>query len=149
MARGTLRIFLGSAPGVGKTYAMLREGHRLREGGEDVVVACARDRGRRDTRSLMAGLELIPARRVPYRGLYLEELDLDAVIRRGPATAIVDDYAHTNPPESRNPHRWQDVDELLDAGINVLSTLDIQHLASLTRRGQRHHQRPADGNCAR
>ena len=132
MARGTLRIFLGSAPGVGKTYAMLREGHRLRDGGEDVVVACARDRGRRDTRSLMAGLELIPARRVPYRGLYLEELDLDAVVRRGPATAIVDDYAHTNPPESRNPFRWQDVDELLDAGINVLSTLDIQHLASLT-----------------
>ena len=132
MARGTLRIFLGSAPGVGKTYAMLREGHRLREGGEDVVVAFARDRGRRDTRALLAGLELIPAKRVPYQGLHLEELDLDAVIRRGPATAIVDDYAHANPPDSRNAHRWQDVDELLDAGINVLSTLDIQHLASLS-----------------
>ena len=132
MARGTLRIFLGSAPGVGKTYAMLREGHRLREGGEDVVVAFARDRGRRDIRALLAGLELIPAQRVPYQGLHLEELDLDAVIRRGPATAIVDDYAHANPPGSPNAHRWQDVDELLDAGINVLSTLDIQHLASLS-----------------
>jgi two-component system sensor histidine kinase KdpD len=132
MARGTLRIFLGSAPGAGKTYAMLREGHRLREGGEDVVVAFARDRGRRDTRALLAGLELIPATRVPYQGLHLEELDLEAVIRRGPATAIVDDYAHANPPGSPNAHRWQDVDELLDAGINVLSTLDIQHLASLS-----------------
>jgi len=132
MARGTLRIFLGSAPGVGKTYAMLREGHRLREAGEDVVVAFARDRGRRDTRALLAGLELIPAKRVPYQGLHLEELDLDAVIRRRPATAIVDDYAHANPPGSPNAHRWQDVDELLDAGINVLSTLDIQHLASLS-----------------
>lgn len=132
MARGTLRIFLGSAPGVGKTYAMLREGHRLREGGEDVVVAFARDRGRRDIRALLAGLELIPAQRVPYQGLHLEELDLDAVIRRGPTSAIVDDYAHANPPGSPNAHRWQDVDELLDAGINVLSTLDIQHLASLS-----------------
>ncbi|HEX9086359.1 MAG TPA: DUF4118 domain-containing protein [Arthrobacter sp.] len=132
MARGTLRIFLGSAPGVGKTYAMLREGHRLRDGGEDVVVAFARDRGRRDTRALLAGLELIPAARVPYRGLHLEELDLDAVIRRRPTTAIVDEYAHTNPPGSRNAHRWQDVDELLDAGVNVLSTLDVQNLASLS-----------------
>ncbi len=131
MARGTLRIFLGSAPGVGKTYAMLREGHRLHDGGEDVVVAFARDRGRRDTRALLAGLELIPANRVLYRGVFLEELDLNAVLRRGPATAIVDDYAHTNPPGSRNGHRWQDVDELLEAGINVLSTLDIQHLESL------------------
>ncbi|MCB5291843.1 ATP-binding protein [Arthrobacter sp. SO3] len=132
MARGTLRIFLGSAPGVGKTYTMLREGHRLRDGGEDVVVAFARDRGRRDTRALLAGLELIPAARVPYRALHLEELDLDAVIRRGPATALVDEYAHTNPPGSRNAHRWQDIDELLDAGINVLSTLDVQNLASLS-----------------
>lgn len=132
MARGTLRIFLGSAPGAGKTYAMLREGHRLRDGGEDVVVAFARDRGRHDTRALLGGLELIPAKKVPYQGLHLEELDLDAVLRRGPATAIVDDYAHANPPGSPNAHRWQDVDQLLDAGINVLTTLDIQHLASLS-----------------
>src|SRR6478672_8667756 len=99
MARGALRIFLGSAPGVGKTYAMLREGHRLRESGEDAVVAFARDRGRRDTRELMAGLEVIPAKRVPVRGLHVEELDLDAVLRRRPGTAIVDEYAHANPPE--------------------------------------------------
>ncbi|MEO3931811.1 ATP-binding protein [Micrococcaceae bacterium Sec7.4] len=132
MARGTLRIFLGSAPGVGKTYAMLREGHRLREAGEDVVVGFARDRGRRDTRALLAGLELIPARRVPYPGLQLEELDMDAVMHRRPATAIVDEFAHTNPQDSRNTCRWQDIDELLDAGINVLSTLDIQNLASLS-----------------
>jgi two-component system sensor histidine kinase KdpD len=132
MARGTLRIFLGSAPGVGKTYAMLREGHRLRERGEDVIVALARDRGRRDTRELLAGLEVIPATRVPVGGLNLEELDLDAVLRRRPSTVIVDEYAHMNPPGSRNAHRWQDTDELLAAGINVLSTLDIQHLESLS-----------------
>ncbi|WP_427134383.1 DUF4118 domain-containing protein [Pseudarthrobacter sp. S9] len=131
MARGTLRIFLGSAPGVGKTYAMLREGHRLGSTGEDVVVAFARNRGRRDTRELMTGLELIPARRVALRGLHVEELDLDAVLRRSPATALVDEYAHSNVPGSRNPHRWEDIDELLDAGINVLSTADIQNLASL------------------
>lgn len=132
MARGTLRIFLGSAPGVGKTYAMLREGHRLSGSGEDVVVAFARDRGRRDTRELLAGLEPVPARREPWRGLHVQELDLDAVLRRAPSTAIVDEYAHANVPGSRNPHRWQDIDELLEAGISVLSTLDITHLASLS-----------------
>ena len=132
MARGTLRIFLGSAPGVGKTYAMLREGRRLSGSGEDVVVAFARDRGRRDTRALLDGLEPIPARRVPVRGFHVEELDLDAVLRRAPSTAIVDEYAHANVPGSRNPHRWQDIDELLEAGISVLSTLDITHLASLS-----------------
>lgn len=120
MARGTLRIFLGSAPGVGKTYAMLREGHRLGSAGEDVVVAFARDRGRRDTRELIQGLEVIPARRVPLRGLDVEEMDLDAVLGRSPVTAIVDEYAHTNVQGSRNPHRWQDIDELLDAGIKIL-----------------------------
>ncbi len=132
MARGTLRIFLGSAPGVGKTYAMLREGHRLSSHGEDVVVAAARDRGRRDTRELLAGLELIPVSHVRLDGVLVEDLDLDAVLRRSPATAIVDEYAHPNLPGSRNPHRWQDVDEMLDAGINVLTTLDVQHLASLS-----------------
>ncbi len=132
MARGTLRIFLGSAPGVGKTYAMLREGHRLQHAGEDVVVAFARDRGRRDTRELLAGLEAIKPRRVPLGQVDVEELDLDAVLRRSPATAIVDEYAHANAPGSRNRHRWQDIDELLAAGVNVLSTLDIQQLASLS-----------------
>ncbi|QDW28653.1 sensor histidine kinase KdpD [Arthrobacter sp. KBS0702] len=131
MARGTLRIFLGSAPGVGKTYAMLREGHRLRSSGEDVVVAFARDRGRRDTRELLAGLETIKPRRVPLGQVDVEELDLEAALRRAPSTAIVDEYAHTNVPGSRNRHRWQDIDDLLAAGINVLSTLDIQQLDSL------------------
>ena len=131
MARGTLRIFLGAAPGVGKTYAMLREGHRLRGAGEDVVVAFARDRGRKDTRELLAGLESIKPRRVPLGQVDVDELDLDAALRRAPSTAIVDEYAHANAPGSRNRHRWQDIDELLAAGINVLSTLDIQQLASL------------------
>ena len=131
MARGTLRIFLGSAPGVGKTYAMLREGHRLRSAGEDVVVAFARDRGRRDTRELLAGLESIKPRRVPLGQVDVEELDLEASLRRAPSTAIVDEYAHTNVVGSRNRHRWQDIDDLLAAGINVLSTLDIQQLDSL------------------
>lgn len=131
MARGTLRIFLGSAPGVGKTYAMLREGHRLRSAGEDVVVAFARDRGRRETRALLAGLEVLGPRRVPLGRIDVEELDLDAVLLRAPATALVDEYAHSNAPGSRNRHRWQDIEELLAAGINVLSTLDIHQLASL------------------
>ena len=131
MARGTLRIFLGAAPGVGKTYEMLEEAHRLGKRGEDVVVAFAMDHGRSETRALLEGLEIIPPRRMPYRGTEFEEMDLDAVLARAPGTAIVDEYAHSNIPGSRNPKRWQDVDELLDAGIDVLSTVNIQHLASL------------------
>jgi two-component system sensor histidine kinase KdpD len=132
MARGTLRIFLGAAPGVGKTYAMLREGHRLRSAGEDVVVAMARDRGRRDTRKMLEGLEVVKTMRLPLGPVEVEELDLAAVLQRATTTALVDEYAHTNAPGSRNRHRWQDIDELLAAGISVLSTLDIQQLASLT-----------------
>ncbi|SDP16421.1 two-component system, OmpR family, sensor histidine kinase KdpD [Arthrobacter sp. ok909] len=131
MARGTLRIFLGAAPGVGKTYEMLEEAHRLRERGEDVAVAFALDHGRADTRALMEGLEVIPPRQLSYRGAEFEEMDLDAVLARAPETAVVDEYAHSNVPGSRNQKRWQDVDELLSAGINVLSTVNIQHLASL------------------
>jgi two-component system sensor histidine kinase KdpD len=131
MARGTLRIFLGAAPGVGKTYEMLEEAHRLSKRGADVVVAFAMDHGRSETRGLLEGLEMIPPRRLPYRGTEFEEMDLDAVLARAPEVAIVDEYAHSNVPGSRNPKRWQDVDELLDAGIDVLSTVNIQHLASL------------------
>src|SRR6476659_2065989 len=131
MARGMLRIFLGAAPGVGKTYEMLDEAHRLGKRGEDVVVAFALDPGRADTRALMEGLEVIPPRRLPYRGTEFEEMDLDAVLARAPGAAVVDEYAHSNVPGSRNPKRWQDVAVLLDAGINVLSTVNIQHLASL------------------
>lgn len=131
MARGTLRIFLGAAPGVGKTYEMLEEAHRLGKRGEDVIVAFALDHGRSETRVLLEGLEVIPPRRLPYRGTEFDEMDLDAVLTRAPETAIVDEYAHSNIPGSRHAKRWEDVDELLDAGINVLSTVNIQHLASL------------------
>lgn len=131
MARGTLRIFLGAAPGVGKTYEMLEEAHRLGKRGEDVVVAFAMDHGREDTRALLEGLEIIPPRRLPYRDTEFEEMDLDAVLGRVPGTAVVDEYAHSNIPGSRHTKRWEDIDELLEAGINVLSTVNIQHLASL------------------
>lgn len=131
MARGTLRIFLGAAPGVGKTYEMLEEAHRLGKRGEDVVVAFAMDHGREDTRALLDGLEIIPPRRLPYRDTEFEEMDLDAVVDRAPGTAVVDEYAHSNIPGSRHAKHWEDIDELLDAGINVLSTVNIQHLASL------------------
>ncbi|MCX6500621.1 MAG: DUF4118 domain-containing protein [Arthrobacter sp.] len=131
MARGTLRIFLGAAPGVGKTYEMLQEAHRLGDRGEDVVVAWALDHGRSDTRALLQGLDIIPPRRLPYRGTEFEEMDLEAVLARAPKTAIVDEYAHSNIPGSRHAKRWEDIDDLLNAGINVLSTVNIQHLASL------------------
>lgn len=131
MARATLRIFLGAAPGVGKTYAMLEEAHRLSGRGEDVVVAFAMDHGRSDTRALMDGLEVIPPHIIAYRDTTFEEMDVDAVLARKPRVAVVDEYAHSNIPGSRNHKRWQDVEELLDAGINVLSTVNVQHLASL------------------
>ncbi|MFJ4208762.1 DUF4118 domain-containing protein [Paenarthrobacter sp. NPDC089675] len=131
MARGTLRIFLGAAPGVGKTYAMLEEAHRLKSRGEDVAVAFAMDHGRMETRALLEGLEVVPPKVVEYRGTSFEELDVDAVLARKPQTAVVDEYAHSNVPGSRNPKRWQDVEQLLDAGIDVLSTVNVQHLASL------------------
>jgi two-component system sensor histidine kinase KdpD len=131
MARATLRIFLGAAPGVGKTYAMLEEAHRLLGRGEDVVVAFAMHHGRADTQALTQGLETLPPRLIEYRESTFEEMDLDAVLARRPGTAIVDEYAHTNIPGSRNQKRWQDIEELLEAGINVLSTVNVQHLASL------------------
>lgn len=131
MARATLRIFLGAAPGVGKTYAMLEEAHRLLGRGEDVVVAFAMHHGRADTQALTHGLETLPPRVIEYRGSTFEEMDLDAVLARHPHTAVVDEYAHTNIPGSRNEKRWQDIEELLEAGINVLSTVNVQHLASL------------------
>ncbi|WP_415853491.1 DUF4118 domain-containing protein [Sinomonas sp. G460-2] len=131
MERGSLRIFLGAAPGVGKTYAMLEDAHRLAAAGTDVVVAVVMDHGRAATAALTEGLEQVPLRSVEYRGTHLPEMDVDAVLARRPHTAIVDEYAHTNAPGSRHPKRWEDVDELLDAGINVLTTVNVQHLASL------------------
>jgi two-component system, OmpR family, sensor histidine kinase KdpD len=129
--RGHLRIYLGSAAGVGKTYAMLSEGHRRAERGADVVVAFAEAHGRPLTSALLDGLEVIPRAELEYRGTTFEEMDVNAVLARRPEIALVDEFAHTNVPGSRNEKRWQDVEELLDAGIEVISTVNIQHLESL------------------
>jgi two-component system, OmpR family, sensor histidine kinase KdpD len=129
--RGFLRIYLGAAAGVGKTFAMLGEGHRRAERGADVVVAFVETHGRPQTAALLDGLEVIPRRRISYRGTTFEEMDLDAVLARKPQIALVDELAHTNVPGSRHEKRWQDVDELLDAGIDVISTVNVQHLESL------------------
>jgi two-component system sensor histidine kinase KdpD len=130
-SRGQLRIYLGAAAGVGKTYAMLCEGHRRAERGADVVVAFAEAHGRPQTAALLDGLEVVPRKTLTYRGAEFEELDVDAVLARRPQIALVDELAHTNVPGSRNEKRWQDVNELLDAGIDVISAVNIQHLESL------------------
>jgi two-component system, OmpR family, sensor histidine kinase KdpD len=129
--RGQLRIYLGSAAGVGKTFAMLNEGHRRRERGTDVVVAFVETHGRPHTAAQIDDLEVIPRAKMPYRGTTFEEMDLDAVLARRPDVALVDEFAHTNVPGSRNEKRWQDVTELLEAGIDVISNVNIQHLESL------------------
>ena len=129
--RGRLRIYLGAAPGVGKTCAMLGEAHRRRARGTDVVVGFVEDHGRSHTAELVTGLEVVPRRSIEYRGSAFPEMDVDAVLARRPAVALVDELAHTNVPGSRNTKRWQDVQELLDAGIDVISAVNIQHLESL------------------
>ncbi|WP_055494410.1 sensor histidine kinase KdpD [Streptomyces sp. TP-A0356] len=131
MGRGKLRIYLGAAPGVGKTYAMLSEAHRRVERGTDCVVAFVEHHDRPRTEVMLHGLEQVPRRDLDYRGSVFTEMDVDAVLRRAPAVALVDELAHTNVPGSRNPKRWQDVEELLTAGIDVISTVNIQHLESL------------------
>ncbi|WP_229073694.1 DUF4118 domain-containing protein [Actinoplanes sp. DH11] len=131
MARGELRIYLGAAPGVGKTYAMLEEAHRRAGRGTDVVVALVETHGREHTAAMIGDLEVLPRRQVTYRGAVFAEMDLDAVLARRPGLAVVDELAHSNVPGSRNAKRWQDVRELLDAGISVLSTVNVQHLESL------------------
>ncbi|MET8669968.1 sensor histidine kinase KdpD [Streptomyces tendae] len=131
MGRGKLRIYLGAAPGVGKTYAMLSEAHRRVERGTDCVVALVEHHGRARTEVMLRGLEQVPRREVEYRGAAFTELDLDAVLARAPRVALVDELAHTNVPGVRNAKRWQDVEELLAAGIDVVSTVNIQHLESL------------------
>ncbi len=129
--RGRLKVFLGAAPGVGKTYSMLEDArHRLAES-VDVVVGIVETHGRGETESLLAGLEVVPRKRVAYRGRLLTEMDIDAVLKRRPHLVLVDELAHTNAAESRHPKRWQDVEELLTAGIDVYTTLNIQHLESL------------------
>ncbi len=131
MTRGRLRIYLGAAPGVGKTFDMLCEAHRRGDRGTDVVVGLIETHGRPRTAALVDGLEVVPRRTVQYRGATFSEMDVDAIVARKPAVVLIDELAHTNVPEGRNEKRWQDVAELLDAGIDVLSTLNIQHLESL------------------
>src|SRR6478735_535911 len=132
MKRGRLRVLLGAAPGVGKTYEMLEEGRRLLADGRDVVIGLVETHERRATAAQAAGLPVIPRESVAHRGVTLEEMDVDAVLRRHPSLALVDELAHTNAPGSRNEKRWQDVQELLDAGIDVITTVNVQHIASLT-----------------
>jgi two-component system sensor histidine kinase KdpD len=131
MGRGELRIYLGAAPGVGKTYTMLEEAHRRAERGTDVVVALVETHGRKHTAAMIGDLEVVPRRPVSYRGVELTEMDLDAVLARKPEVAVVDELAHTNVPGARHGKRWQDVQELLDSGISVLTTVNVQHLESL------------------
>ena len=129
--RGRLRVYLGMAPGVGKTYRMLEEGHRRTERGTDLIVGFVEAHGRPETEKLMAGLETIPRRRVAYRGVVVDEMDTAAILARKPAVALVDELAHTNAPGSDRAKRWEDVEILLEAGIDVVSTCNIQHLESV------------------
>jgi two-component system sensor histidine kinase KdpD len=129
--RGHLRIYLGAFPGVGKTFAMLNEARRRRSYGEDVVVGFVETHGRAATAAQIEGLEVLPRRRVEYKGVVLEELDVDAVLTRRPAVCLVDELAHTNAPGSLREKRYEDVNVILDAGINVVTTLNVQHLESL------------------
>src|SRR3954452_8759813 len=131
MGRGRLRVYLGAAPGVGKTLAMLDEGHRRAGRGTDVVVGFAETHGRPKTAEKLQGLEIVPRKGMTYRGAAFEEMDVDAVIARHPQVALVDELAHTNVPGSSREKRWQDVELLLEAGIDVISTVNIQHLESV------------------
>ena len=129
--RGRLKVFLGMSPGVGKTYEMLRAGRRRKAEGADVVIGVVETHGRRDTQALLRGLDVMPRKPIDYRDRTLMEFDLDAALARKPALLLVDEYAHSNAPGSRHPKRWQDVEELLAAGIDVWTTLNVQHLESL------------------
>lgn len=130
-ARGRLRIYFGASAGVGKTYAMLQEARKLRAEGQAPLVGIVETHGRQETARLLDGLELLPRRRIDHRGRQLEEFDLDAALARAPGVILVDELAHSNAPGSRHPKRWQDVEELLAAGIDVLTTVNVQHLESL------------------
>ena len=129
--RGRLKVFLGATPGAGKTYAMLREAHQLVDHGHDVVVGYVETYNRPRTVELIAGLEVITRIRVPYRGTVLEEMDLDAVLNRRPEIALVDELAHTNVPGVRHEKRWQDVEDIRAAGIDVITTVNVQHVESV------------------
>lgn len=129
--RGRLRIYLGAAPGVGKTYAMLQEGRRRKARGADVVIGYVETHGRPLTLEAAEGLEIVPRRKIDYQGVAVEEMDTGALIKRHPQVALIDELAHTNAPGSKHEKRWQDVEEVLDAGITVITTVNIQHLESL------------------
>jgi two-component system sensor histidine kinase KdpD len=129
--RGRLKVYLGSNAGVGKTYAMLREGNRLKNLGLDVVIGIVETHGREETAQQIGELEVVPARSIAYRGVTLKELDLDGIIVRKPAVCLVDELAHTNAPGSKNAKRYQDVQDLLESGVHVITTVNIQHLESL------------------
>ncbi|HVD00521.1 MAG TPA: sensor histidine kinase KdpD [Candidatus Dormibacteraeota bacterium] len=129
--RGRLKVFLGATPGAGKTYAMLREAHRLAEAGHDVGVGYIETYNRPRTVELLAGLNVVPRARIPYKGTVLEEMDLDAVLARRPEIAVVDELAHTNVPGLRHAKRWQDVEELRAAGVDVITTVNVQHVESV------------------
>jgi two-component system sensor histidine kinase KdpD len=129
--RGRLKVYIGSAAGTGKTFRMLQEAHALRTRGVDIVVGFVETHGRAETAALIGDLEVVPRRRVPYRGVTLEEMDLAAVIERRPQVAVVDELAHTNVPTSGHRKRWEDVMSLLDEGISVISAVNVQHLESL------------------
>ena len=131
MARGSLRIYLGAAPGVGKTFAMLNEGRRAKARGVDVVVGFVETHGRARTAEQIGDLEVVPLKRLEYRGTTFDEMDIDAILARRPERALIDELAHTNVPGSRHAKRWEDIEELLEAGIDVISTVNIQHLESL------------------
>src|SRR3954467_11875752 len=129
--RGRLKVYLGSSAGVGKTFAMLREGQRLRKQGVDVAIGLVETHGRAETAEQAGDLEVIPPRAIEYRGVTLREMDLDAILARRPSVCLVDELAHTNAPGSRHGKRYQDVEDLLRAGIHVITTVNIQHLESL------------------
>jgi two-component system sensor histidine kinase KdpD len=128
---GRLKVYIGSAAGVGKTYRMLHEAHGLRERGVDVVLGFIETHGRAETAALIEGLEVVPRRTIEYRGVAVDEMDLDAILARRPQVAIVDEVAHTNAPGSRHRKRHEDIEEILGAGINVICAFNVQHLESL------------------
>jgi two-component system sensor histidine kinase KdpD len=130
--RGRLRIYLGMAPGVGKTFRMLEEGHRRVERGTDLVVGFVEAHNRQHTLELLDRLEIVPRRRIDYRGVVVEEMDTDAVIERDPTVALIDELAHTNAPGSARAKRWEDVEIIRDAGIHVVTTMNVQHLESVS-----------------
>jgi two-component system sensor histidine kinase KdpD len=130
-ARGRLRLYLGMAPGVGKTYSMLEEAHRRHDRGTDVVVGFVETYGRTHTIALLDGLEAVPRHRIEYHGVVVEEMDADAIVARHPAEALIDELAHTNVPGAPREKRWQDVDAIRDAGIDVISTCNVQHIESV------------------